>query len=206
MRDNYANKSNTELAKALKRTVDSIAHKARELHLSKPPHKGKWSDQDLAYLKENYATKLNPELSKKLKRDIRSISNKAFSLGLHKNLQKEERENKRYTRQWCTIGSERLTTNGYLRRKVSDTGNFNRDWRKVHVIIWEETHGPVPDGFCLAFKDGNKQNVELQNLELISKKEMMKRNTINQYPEEVREVIKIANQLKQAIKDKENGK
>ncbi len=34
----------------------------------------------------------------------------------------------------------------------------------LHVLIWQAANGPVPDGFNVCFRDGNRRNVELSNL------------------------------------------
>ncbi len=65
------------------------------------------------------------------------------------------------------VGTEFVKNDGYLWRKIAEP---NR-WRQVHVLVWEESHGPVPEGMCLTFLDGDKGHVELDNLMLISKKE-----------------------------------
>ncbi len=55
-----------------------------------------------------------------------------------------------------------VTAKGYLR------GNFNRRLRLVHVVEWERHNGPVPPGFQLHHRDGDKQNNDIANLELVS--------------------------------------
>lgn len=49
-------------------------------------------------------------------------------------------------------------------------------WVPLHKVMWEEVNGPVPKGHCLWFKDGDSLNVELSNLELITRKENYARN------------------------------
>lgn len=39
---------------------------------------------------------------------------------------------------WLPIGSERLSKEGYLQRKLTDTGYPPRDWVPVHHILWRE--------------------------------------------------------------------
>jgi len=43
--------------------------------------------------------------------------------------------------------------------------------RLVHRVIWEETYGKIPIGYEIHHKDGNKQNNEIENLQLVSHKE-----------------------------------
>ncbi len=92
---------------------------------------------------------------------------------------------------WLPIGSERITKDGYLQRKLHDTGYPPRDWVSVHHIVWKGAGRDIPKGFRLAFKDGNKQNVVLDNLELVSIADLMQRNTIHNLPPELREVIRL---------------
>lgn len=50
-------------------------------------------------------------------------------------------------------------------------------WKPLHSYKWEQVHGAIPKGHCLWFIDGNPLNVELSNLELITRAENMKRNS-----------------------------
>jgi hypothetical protein len=38
----------------------------------------------------------------------------------------------------------------------------------AHVWVWEQANGPVPDGFQLHHRDGDKANNDLANLELVT--------------------------------------
>ncbi|MBW8638970.1 HNH endonuclease [Hoeflea sp. WL0058] len=68
---------------------------------------------------------------------------------------------------WKPIGSERLTDYGYLERKIHDGMPLQSRWRAIHLINWEERHGPVPEGHCLKCLDGDKTNVDADNWECI---------------------------------------
>jgi hypothetical protein len=50
-------------------------------------------------------------------------------------------------------------------------------WRLYHHVIWEMVYGPKPKGMIIAFRDGNSLNCRIENLELISRAENMKRNS-----------------------------
>lgn len=65
------------------------------------------------------------------------------------------------------IGTERITKDGYLEVKVSEPDN----WELKHRYIWEHNYGKPPEGAIVAFKDGNRLNVSLDNLALITRKE-----------------------------------
>lgn len=56
---------------------------------------------------------------------------------------------------------------GYWAKKVKD-GYLNDNWTYLHRIIWEEAHGPVPEGHRILFIDGNHDNLDLDNLACVS--------------------------------------
>ncbi len=41
-------------------------------------------------------------------------------------------------------------------------------WRFKHIVIWEQANGPVPPGHKILFKDGDYNNICLDNLELVN--------------------------------------
>jgi hypothetical protein len=66
------------------------------------------------------------------------------------------------------VGTERINTDGYVEIKIADP----KTWKGKHIIIWEEANGPVPKGHVLIFADGNQQNVTVENLLLVSRREL----------------------------------
>ncbi len=67
------------------------------------------------------------------------------------------------------IGAERISKDGYLQRKVNDDMPRQKRWRGVHILVWEEANGPLPAGHAVTFRDGNKQHIALENLELLTR-------------------------------------
>lgn len=72
----------------------------------------------------------------------------------------------------------------------------------VHVLLWEEYNGKVPSNHAVVFKDGNKQNITIENLELVTRAELMRRNTIHRYPVELKQAIRLTNKLRRTINEK----
>ncbi len=100
--------------------------------------------------------------------------------------------------EFYVLSALRVSSDGYLDMRVSfDQGMLG--WRGLHLVLWEDAHGPLPRGHCLRFKDGDSLNVELENLELISRVENMRRNTIHRYPPELRSAIRAVGKLKRTI-------
>lgn len=50
-------------------------------------------------------------------------------------------------------------------------------WYPLHQYLWEQVNGKQPKGMCLWFIDGDSLNCELDNLELVTRAENMKRNS-----------------------------
>lgn len=65
------------------------------------------------------------------------------------------------------IGTERLSKEGYVERKIHDGLPMQSRWQAVHRIEWERLNGPIPAGHCLKCLDGDKTNVAPSNWELI---------------------------------------
>lgn len=99
------------------------------------------------------------------------------------------------------VGTTRMTADGWLEVKVAEP----RKWKGVHVTVWESVHGPVKRGFAVCFKDGNRLNSAIENLELLSRAELMARNTIHRYPQELKDAIRLVKKLRRRIDEHENN-
>ncbi|HEU0283361.1 MAG TPA: HNH endonuclease [Gallionella sp.] len=100
---------------------------------------------------------------------------------------------------WNPIGTERYSKEGYLQRKMSDTGVTRRDYVPVHHLIWKAAGRDIPQGYALTFRDGNKANITLDNLELLSRADLMKRNSYHNYPKEVAQLIQLRGTVQRQI-------
>jgi hypothetical protein len=109
-------------------------------------------------------------------------------------------------RLWKPIGTERLSKEGYLERKVNNDLPLQARWKAVHTILWEEAHGPVPAGHALAFLNRDKTDVRLENLELITRAELMRRNTVHNLPKPVARAVMLLGALNRQIRRKEQAR
>lgn len=76
------------------------------------------------------------------------------------------------------IGTERTTVDGYVEVKIQD-GKLNDNWQYKNVLIWEQHHGPVPDGHCVIFGDGDRSNFDIDNLILVSRAQLVRLNQLD---------------------------
>lgn len=109
---------------------------------------------------------------------------------------------------WKPIGTIRADHEGYLRIKVREWrpgerfGFGNTDiWPLLQRHTWEQHKGPIPPGHTVVFKDGNRSHCDIENLELISRAELMRRNTIHNYPPELKNTIMLLGALKRKVRE-----
>ncbi|WP_268799042.1 HNH endonuclease signature motif containing protein [Pseudomonas huanghezhanensis] len=93
------------------------------------------------------------------------------------------------------IGTEVLATDGYLKIKVAEPNK----WEWTHRRNWEVAHGPIPKGMVLVFKTPDRTNCDIDNLELLTRSELMRRNSIQRYPQDVKDAIRLLGKLKRTI-------
>ena len=101
---------------------------------------------------------------------------------------------------WKPVGSERVSKDGYLERKVNESMPLQARWRFVHLLIWEAENGPLPKGHAIVFVDGDRTNLAFENLALVTRAELMKRNSYyTRYPKEVGLAIQLRGQIVRQI-------
>lgn len=103
------------------------------------------------------------------------------------------------------VGAVRKTKDGYLIRKISMTGTQWERWEFIHRRVWEDHNGPIPDGMYITFKDGNKENVNIKNLMLITMAEnqaLMRKGLRCEDPD-ITEAGLAMVRLENAVKDRE---
>ena len=95
------------------------------------------------------------------------------------------------------VGHIRINTDGYRDIKVAPGP---RNWVQLHRWSWKQLHGEYPNkGMTLFFKDGDKLNCEVENLELISRSELMKRNSVHNLPKELADLVQLRGALNRKI-------
>lgn len=109
---------------------------------------------------------------------------------------------------WKPVGAYRINADGYLDRKVTDTGYPPRDWVGVHRLVWIEAHGPIPERHIVVFRPGRfSAKLELitpDALECITRQELAARNSIHRYPEPLKRAMRLAAKLRREIDEQQD--
>ena len=197
----YPNRDTSEIAEAMGRTTGSIRGKADALGLRKS--------------REWLASTASGRLQKGCAYGVSTRFQKgqqAWNKGLKGiNPGGEAGQFKRGNRSglalssYKPIGFERLGKDGYLERKINDDMPLYKRWRAVHLLIWEAANGPIPSGCAVSFRDGNKLNLALDNLQLVTRAELMKRNSYHQYGPEISKIIQLRGALALQINKRERN-
>lgn len=178
----------------------------------------RYSKEDDDYLRKHYPSEKTEDVAKTLNRSIRSVRIRAEKLGVRKTEEFRRQMylnwgaktrfgiNGRYNSGKITkpIGSTRICPyTKMLQVRVTLNGD-KKDWVYAHRLIWKQHHGEIPDDHIVTFKDGNKENLDISNLMLISKKDKLKEMS-GRYSE-IRPIMILLGRLNKEIKRKANGK
>jgi hypothetical protein len=72
--------------------------------------------------------------------------------------------------------------------------------------VWEAAHGPVPPGHAVVFRPGRRSSelarITVDGLELITRAELMRRNTHHNLPPEVSQLIQLRGALNRKIRNR----
>lgn len=113
---------------------------------------------------------------------------------------------------WVPIGTIKVDTEGFLRIKVREakhgkeaTGFGNtKVWPLLNRHVWEQHKGPIPDGHIVKFKDKDRNNCAIENLELLSMADNMRLNSLwATMPRELAEVIQLSGALTRQLRNRE---
>lgn len=115
-------------------------------------------------------------------------------------------------------GHERISKDGYVEISIEETNphtGFERRYVLKHRMMWEQVHGPIPEGMVLKCLDGDKTNTDPSNWKLIPVAMLPRLNGIHgrEYdhaPAEIKPTIMAVVELEHALsqhkkREKERG-
>lgn len=193
MRENYPDMATEKIAKALNLSITSVYSRANTLKLAK-------SESFLNSEASGRLSKVNQRGAAHRFKKGHAPINKGKPMSEETKARLEhtffKKGNKPHNTKFdgaVSIRNHKGTDYAYIRVKDSE-------WHPLHRYNWKQINGDIPDGMNLVFKDRNTLNCEVSNLELISNEELMKRNSIHNYPEDLVEIIRINSKIKRKIK------
>lgn len=205
LREFYPHFHTEKVAKAVGRTVAQCYQKAAALGLVKTEVYLASADAGRVTRGEQHpnmiASRIKPG-------DVPWNKGVKGSTGLHPNCRATQFASRRpeESSNYLPIGTLRINADGTLERKVTDDRAIvpARRWVGVHRLVWTEVNGEIPPGHAVVFKPGRRtvvlEQITVDAVELITRQELMRRNTLHRYPKEVAQLI----QLKGAIKRQVN--
>jgi Mor family transcriptional regulator len=182
----YPNTSTQELCKLLDRKIYALYGQVFKLKLKKSPE----------YLKEHVYT-IQPNKQTQFVKGHK-VWNKGVKLGEDWGGKATRFPKGHKPHNWKPEGSIRTNVDGYKEIKVG------KKYVLLHRHIYVAQVGEIQNDEVIRFKDGNKTNLDLNNLEKISREEHAIRNSVHNLPEDIKEVVKLKRTITKLIT--EHGK
>lgn len=204
LRELYPNTSNAEIGRILGRSRSAIDGAGGTFGLSKSAE----------YLKAHARLQKGSNIGeayrfqKGLIPANKGLRRPGWSAGRMKETQ-FKKGNRSHT--WKPVGTILPDHEGYLRIKVKErapgeNGWHSRVWPLLHHMVWIENRGPIPEGHAIAFKDGNRANCAIDNLEAVHRGDMARRNSMwTRYPQELTAAIMANAALKRKLRSITRG-
>ncbi|MDE3022955.1 MAG: HNH endonuclease [Pseudomonadota bacterium] len=200
----YPHEKTENLVEVLDRPVKLIHSKAKNIGLKKTQEY--LNSPDACRLRRGDNVGVATRFNKGHVPANKGTKRPGYSIG-HGRMAETTFKNGQMPHNTCEVGSYRFDKDNVLQRKIGNAkGSNSKRWRGVHELVWVESNGPIPPGHICVFKPGMKTNVleeiTIDRVECITRAELMLRNSVQNLPEPLRQVI----QLNGALKRKIHGK
>lgn len=147
----------------------------------------RWTEEDIRIMRECYENTETKALAARLGRTVATVQKRAEILGIKKN--------PKFQAAYHFTPEPRP----HKRKPVGWTHKFGRcytviqteeGFKPLHHVVWKEANGSYPPpGMLVIFKDGNSGNCIPENLELISRADLIRQHQYQKLPPELRELI-----------------
>lgn len=109
------------------------------------------------------------------------------------------------------IGYITQHSSGCLKIKIAMDNYPKSNFEYLTHHIWKKYNGPIPKNMIVAFKDLSTdklkvENYTIENLTLLTRKENMLRNSIQNFPKPIRVITQLKGALKRQINKNERSK
>lgn len=194
LRARYPHESTLKTAQAMGRSWRSVNYKAFKLGLRKTAEYMRTESSCFG------AGRQSPETGRfKKGQKAWNAGMKGLDIGSKATRFQKGNASGRARQLYRPIGSERVTVDGYLEIKVNDGESMRERWVQAHRLVWQAAHGPIPPGHFVSFRDGDKTNRALDNLELVTPAQMLARNSVHRLPPELAALCQLKGALQRQI-------
>jgi hypothetical protein len=172
----------------------------------------RWTETEDAILHACYANTPTPVLLLQLHgRSEEAIKQRAAAKGIRKSAEARSEALRQGNEKSRAQGNRRSEL---VRRPIGATHDKGRYilikvaqpdvWKPLHIHVWEQANGPVPDGKIVAAKDGSTRNTDISNLCLRTRSEhQLRRHSSHRHlPDEIVDILHLQHELKKEIKRK----
>jgi hypothetical protein len=98
------------------------------------------------------------------------------------------------------VGALRINSDGQLDIKIKEG---LRAWYCMARWVWMTERGPIPRNHCIRPRNGDQHDTRIENLELITRAENLRRNWHDRYPLELRQIHQLRGALQRQINKRE---
>ncbi len=193
----YPHQPTADVAKAIGRTLSATYQRARRFGLSKTA----------AYLASPAAHRLDgvkgmgTRFPKGHVPANKGLRRPGWGPGRMKATQfKKGQRSARWPAEDYPVGAIRVNSDGQIDIKIKEGG---RAWYCMARYVWITERGPIPPNHCIRPRNGDQHDTQLENLELITRAENLKRNYHDRYPLELRRLIQLRGALSRQINKRE---
>lgn len=188
LRQLYPHHTNQELSKMIGRTVHAIMYYANKLKLYKTPEFHEACRRKTYFKKGHVPDNKGKTWDEYLTPEQQAIARRTWYV------------KGQPPTNYLPVGTEKPDYNGYWRIKVAHPDK----WRYKHHMLWEQHNGPIPKGMIVYFRDGNRNNITIENLAIANQRQHAN-NTVVKIPLEIKQLIQLKAALKRAIKKAEKN-
>ena len=94
---------------------------------------------------------------------------------------------------------------GYWVMKVTNVGNQHQKWKFLHRLLWEKEKGPIPKGMNVVFRNGDRNDIRMENLMLMDRKEMARYTPVDDSEPEMQRFSEIVARVAAKVAEKMKG-
>lgn len=98
------------------------------------------------------------------------------------------------------IGALRINSDGQLDIKFREG---LRAWYSLARWTWQTERGPIPKGMLIRHRNGDQHDTRIENLELVTRAEHLRRNWHDRYPLAIKRMVQLRGALQRQINKRE---